>query len=347
MSFSRRARDILRVVLPSVAVAVLLLLAWRDLPPTRIYGATGPATLAVISPPSMAASVFDAPASSTNQSAAFMPASLAALRGPLRERLAGLRELAERGNPEAACRLALELNTCRGLHHREKLSTFIESVAYRRPPSPADTDLVDTVASAREGAAAGALHCAGVDDEGENDTLALLHASVLRGSTRQRVVAALMQPDGSLLRLPRGPGNVMPMDLWFNGPASQFYADHTLEFLAEGYRARDPLALEGLILLHAPDLLQPGASTDVAFRLPDPRRFAGLALLAERVYGPEMLGAQVRNLLQRVLERMSGEARAQLEIQVDLEAAGWASRAGRALTNSDRLSPELLDELCR
>lgn len=35
----------------------------------------------------------------------------------------------------------------------------------------------------------------------------------------------------------------------------QFLADHSIQFLLEGYEARDPLALEGLILLHAPAII--------------------------------------------------------------------------------------------
>jgi len=243
--------------------------------------------------------------------------------GPLRERVVELQALAEAGHGSAACRLVLELSVCRSSATRARLSGLIEGVAGRYDLGGHDEAVIGTIAAAREAEAANAEHCAGLVGIDEIDAVALLQRAALRGNTRLRVIAALTQPDGHLLRLPRGGSNVLPIDNWVSTMASQFYADHALQFLREGYLAHDPLALEGLILIHAPDSLQLPIGTDVAFRLPDPRRFAGYALLAERVYGGEMLGSQVRNLLQRVLERMEPAERRRLDGDVEREAARW------------------------
>lgn len=248
-----------------------------------------------------------------------------ALEGPLLQRIPILRARALSGNAEAACQLALEFSACRAAAKRWDMSRAMEYAAATSDAVNADPRVVDAIAGVREAAVHLEEDCAGLETEGETDWVALLQKAAPNGNARQKVIAALTQPDGSVLRLPRGPVHTLPMDPWVSAMASQFYADHALRYLHEGFRARDPLALEGLILVHAPDLLVPSASTDAAFRLPDPRRFVALALLAEEVYGSDMLGSQVRQLLQRTLETLDETERGRAEHDAKRWAQTWRS----------------------
>jgi hypothetical protein len=267
--------------------------------------------------------------------------------GPLRERIDLLSQYARAGDPVAACRLALELNSCRAVNHRAAVSGAIEIAVIRYPHAVAEDAAVDTIAAAREAQVQSEANCGGVSTVFENDAVALLQAAAVNGTVRQRVIAALLQPDGSLLRLPQGSGTALPIDAFVTSMATQFYADHALEFLYDGYRAADPLALEGLILVHAPDALVPAGNTDVAFRLPDPYRFAGLSLLYERVYGADRLGSQTRNLLQRVLERMPPETLRELQAAVAAESRRWTTVADGTPPPAEALDGATIERLCR
>ncbi|MGQ0799998.1 MAG: hypothetical protein ACT4NL_07815 [Pseudomarimonas sp.] len=247
--------------------------------------------------------------------------------GPLGERLQMLRTLSAEGQPEAACRLALELNHCRALGLRHLMSLGLEDLldqpTWDRRGAMEVGGLISSIADARERGDEVALHCEGISPVPENDAVERFQQLALRGTVRQRVVAALLQPDGSLPRLPRTAVSPLPFDSWSAGMATQFYAEHALEFLDEGYRQRDGLALEGLILVSAPEAILLESASEVLPRLPDPYRFAGYALLAEQVFGPAMLGSTVTMLLQRVLDRMAPDQRERLESEVEREAQRW------------------------
>ena len=250
---------------------------------------------------------------------------------PLIERLDALQGLAESGDRQAACWLALEYSFCRSLAVIDGVGQAFGEVLEHQPlpgvSRAQEDDLLLGIADARERYARNAAHCRGISEFVDNPGVPLLQAVVEQGSVRQKVVAALMQPDGSILRLPREAVIPLALDTNTNRLASQFYADHALDYLQQGFRAADGLALEGLILIHAPDVIHLRHNTDVAFRLPNPRLFSALALLAEQVYGGDMLGPQVRNLLQRSLESMSEQQRQVLERDVQIESLRWQNAA--------------------
>ncbi len=270
----------------------------------------------------------------------------AVLDRPLFDRIPPLRARAQAGDAKAACQLALERSACRAVAKREDMSRAMEYAAATSESVRRDARVIDAIATVRESAVDVAEECAGIESEGDTDVVALLQAAAPTGNARQRVIAALIQPDGSLLRLPRGPVHTLPMDPWVSSMASQFYADNALRYLHEGFRARDPLALEGLILVHAPDVLVPSASTDAAFRLPDPRRFVALALLAEEVYGSDMLGSQVRQLLQRTLEILTDKERGLAESDSKRWALTWRTSA-LVQPPDARIDAFSIDAVCR
>ncbi len=259
--------------------------------------------------------------------AAVAPLPLPAADLPIREQRAQLQALSAAGRVDAACRLALALSHCRALAMRIVVSQGLEELLRQASLNVRGVDeeqrLIDAIAAAQQHDADAADYCAGVSPLDDSDAVADFQQQALRGTVRHRVIAALLQPDGSLPRLPREAVSPLAMDAWVGRGASQLYADHALRFLAEGYAARDPLALEGLILIHAPDLLHLEASTDVLIRLPDPHRFAGYALLFERLFGSEQLGSQTVSLLQRVLDGLSAAQRAALDREVEHEWRRW------------------------
>ncbi|MBD8527251.1 hypothetical protein [Pseudomarimonas arenosa] len=250
---------------------------------------------------------------------------------PLRQRLPSLLELARAGDREAACWLALEYSQCHTLaviHNvGRNFHSLLEHRALPGVSAQQEDDLLLGIADAGERHGRSAEHCQGISEFEANPGVPLLQDLAQQGSVRLKVVAALMQPNGSLLRLPRSAVIPLTLDTSTDRLASQFYADHALPYLQQGFRAGDALALEGLILIHAPDVIHLSDNTDVAFRLPNPRLFAALALLAEQVYGGEMLGPQARNLLQRTLEQMSPTDRLALERDVQIEALRWQGTA--------------------
>jgi hypothetical protein len=108
-------------------------------------------------------------------------------------------------------------------------------------------------------------------------------------SVRQRTLIALLRSDGQIRRLYQA-------EQGFSESASyvypQFLADHALDFLQDGFRARDPLALEGLVLLHAPsNSLSPQG---VGPTLPNPRLFLRYAWLMQRLFGEDVLGERAK-----------------------------------------------------
>lgn len=246
---------------------------------------------------------------------------------PLLDRLDTLRDLAAAGDREAACWLALEYSHCHTLavidNVGQNFGTILEHRALPGVSAKQEDDLLLGIADARERHDRSAEHCAGISEFEDNPGVPLLQAVAGQGSVRLKVVSALMQPSGNLLRLPRGAVIPLTLDTSTERLASQFYADNALHYLQLGFQARDALALEGLILIHAPDVIHLPNNTDVAFRLPNPRLFAALALLAEQVYGGAMLGPQARNLLQRTLEAMPAEQRLVVERDVQIEATRW------------------------
>lgn len=270
---------------------------------------------------------------------------LAPLTGPLRDRLPALQQLAEHGHGEAACVYALELSRCRASAVRHELGLAFGQVLQQRSLSLAAVDsdqaLIDGIAGAREQHAAQADLCAGIEAHGGNPAVIWVQNAAARGPIRWRVISALMQPDGSLPRLPRGTPAPLELDPAVTTLVSQFYADHALLYLQQGFQAGDPLALEGLLLVHAPDVLPLSGNADALMRLPNPRLFAALALLAERLYGSEMLGNPATQLLQTVWDGLDPSARDRLLREVEFEVRRWQA-AGPPPVASDDVS-----DLCR
>jgi hypothetical protein len=127
----------------------------------------------------------------------------------------------------------------------------------------------------------------------------------------------LMRSDGSLRRL-RGSMSFTESGLYV---IPQFIADNSLQFLMQGYAAKDPLALEGLVLMHAPGSAI--APSSVAVWLPNPRLFLQYTMLMHELFGPESLGRSAFEMAQVVAASEPPDEIRKLREVVGLEAEQW------------------------
>jgi hypothetical protein len=257
-----------------------------------------------------------------------------------------LQTLAERameGHPTAACRLFVRATQCTSLNARRSLAQQMEGVLTEREASKGDEFLIRAIAQLR-GKDSIDVACAGMGDAETPDADEYLARSVAAMSTRQRVLLVMMRPDGSLVRLPRQPDNTIRTGRGSDYLIPQILADNFQRFLQEGVAASDPIALEGLILLHAPGYL-PGASNGLSSAIPDPQKFAHAALLMQVLYGPDALGPAVDAMLAQTLSRMNPALRHRVEAEVTARAAIW-SAAPSSAPESQPLSEGDTEALC-
>jgi len=263
---------------------------------------------------------------------------------PLAAQLDALVARAEAGDPVAACRLLIDGARCAASSQKAKFANAIEETLIRDGGRGRDERaLINVAAHSADAAETAADFCAGANDAALPKADDFLPAALPRLSVRQRVLLALTQEDGRVTRLPRGDG-ITTFSFSDQNITPQFFADNDLAFLQAGIAASDPLALEGMLLLHAPAPLA-GVGQGPRLRVPDPRRFAHYGLLTRHLYGQTALGDRAGNLLTRVLARMSPEEQASVHSAVMLDAARWTSNASAA-------SPDKIDtsrntaELC-
>lgn len=255
---------------------------------------------------------------------------------PFAAQIEALAARAEAGDPVAACRLLIDGMRCASSSRNATFAKQLEGSLARASDGMSEHAVINAMAHAEHAAAGSAAFCAGVDDNALPDPDRYLAAALPRLDVRQRVLLAMTDEHGNITRLPRGRGaasfstssaNLVP----------QFLADHDLAFLQAGVAAFDPLALEGMLLLHAPTMTL-GAANRLRLHQPNPQRFAHHALLMQQLYGEDALGDSADYLLNRVIARMSPEAQAALRSAVALEAARW-TRSGAPP------SPETIDTL--
>jgi hypothetical protein len=106
----------------------------------------------------------------------------------------------------------------------------------------------------------------------------------------------------------------------------QFIADNTQEFLQAGFAAKEPLALEGLIMLHSPSSIIPVQG--VMVRLPEQRRFLAFALLYRRLFGAAALSRPANLVLDSVIKSTDVAQLDRLNAEVEAEAQRWVGRFG-------------------
>ena len=232
------------------------------------------------------------------------------------EQLPLLVEEAKRGNPVASCRLALSRVRCATeLGRREFASRMRRGLEQGKM---GDEDYwIDNLSTAEEYFSRLDGFCANVDQGMLPSVDEALEHSIFNLSPRQRTVLAMLRSDGQVRRL-RSPVGYSEVGTYL---ISQTLAEKSYDFLLDGFRARDPLALEGLILVHAPGAAIPPQGVEL--RKPNPELFLRYALLYVGLYGVEAIGEPARRLAASALATLSDSDRQALREQVDIEIDAW------------------------
>lgn len=234
---------------------------------------------------------------------------------PLAAQLPVLLERATRGDPIASCRLAVEVLRCTTHQHVDNFSNQL-----RQADSVTVRDLGDPP---RGGLAVGLeAHCAAFKRENVGNLDDLLERNKGRLSIRQKVLLALLQPDGSIMSIPREIPRGVTASATTRFVYSQFQADNALVFLQEGVRLHERLAIEGLILIHAPSDI-PGFRPGTRVSLPNPRLFVGYSLLLVEVFGADALGPILSQSVANVIHSMDAKVVDRVREQVRASAIEW------------------------
>lgn len=238
---------------------------------------------------------------------------------PLVDQLNSLLDEAERGNTIAICRLAISANRCREVYRNARLTIEMQS-ALESTESPDDSVIIDLIARSVERGDRSAEFCTGVVESQLPDVSRLVESSIHSLTPRQKTILALTQVDGSLRRIKRTSFHsqsglyVLP----------QYQADHALQFLLEGFRYRDPLALEGLVLVYAPG--RTFAPRGPGLWIPNPREFLFYATIMNEVYGADSLGESGVRLAHYAAQALSDDMATNIVDQAKLESRYWFDR---------------------
>ena len=253
---------------------------------------------------------------------------------PLAHSLDALRARADLGDPVANCRLALETSLCM---NRPTHTPDLEGLAAIHPEM--ESGVVSTLTAIGADAAALAIHCEGVGPL-EINARERLRAAAESGDVRVRVTYALFQ-SGQLVRLHVPPGI---HDSGAPVPVTQHYADHAVRYLEEGLQQHDVLALEGLIILHAPASLQRPVA--LPLKQPDPHRFLLLLGVYQALFPGIGLPHDLQQISAALFLDMSAEERDRVESETATAATSWHARARLEQPAAGRPSPSDVDRFC-
>lgn len=242
---------------------------------------------------------------------------------PLAQQLETLEALAKQGNPEAACRLYVSSRLCRTVAQRlqraKQMQTHLEQGGEARISQDM---MVSSIANTLENAQALSSWCEGIKPDHLPDANALAAGAIDRMTSAQKVLLVMSRQNGSLMRLPRsfGPPGGFGASSDFIYP--QFLSARAYGILQDGIRRADPLALEGMLMVHSPSWL-PGLEEFPRLSLPDRDQFVRYALLMREVYGDDALGQVAGVVLSRSTESMSSAERDAAQRWAEMEAQRW------------------------
>lgn len=264
-------------------------------------------------------------------SGAFPPLPDPAL--PLALQLPVLLERAKGGDPTSTCRIVIGVGRCSAFESRR---AFIDRQMQNLGAiGQAGTEelAVETLARMEESLVPSQQFCDAFSGAVEVDTETLLAQAKPALSPRQKTVLAMMLSDGQVRRLQVRLNSTQAGEYLL----PQFIADNTPEFLQAGFAAKEPLALEGLIMLHSPSSIIPVQG--VMVRLPDQRRFLAFASLYRRLFGAEALSRPASLVLDTVIKSTDPAQLDRLSAEVEAEARRWAGRFGLSSLASGQTVP--------
>ncbi len=248
--------------------------------------------------------------------------ALPPLDAPLFSQLDALKERAEAGEPIASCRLIIAATRCRELIRHQRVTAQMRR-SLERGRTGNERILVDVIASTELQGTAG--FCDNLDVDQLPTAESLFARAVSSMTPRQKTVLALMRSDGRIRRINQ--------DMHFTESAlyviPQYLAENTRSLLLDGFSARDPLALEGLVLLHAPGTAMGPQGASVW--LPNPREFYRYGRLMQDLFGADSLGARGTRLLESTRATLGPSEISMAEEFVHFEHSRWRTGSHDAL----------------
>ena len=253
---------------------------------------------------------------------------------PLAAQLPNLLARAKRGDPVASCRLAIGVVRCTTHQHVGEFTAHVRQ---------ADSVNVRDLANQTDARPSAGIdeHCASFDRNSIGNLDDLLEKNKNQLNVHQKVLLALLQPDGTIMSMPREIARGVIGSATTRFVYSQFQADNALNFLQEGAAAHNRLALEGLILVHAPSDI-PGFRPGTRVSLPNPRQFLGYSLLLAEVFGADALGPIMSQTVANVLQSMDPKDVAWVQEQARVSAATWKYAMTRETPSSAK--PNAVDQ---
>ena len=265
---------------------------------------------------------------------------------PLSLQLPVLLQRLQQGDPVAACRIAVDKIRCASSRRSSSFGRDIARQASRGNAILGENKTIDFLATREEQFQAMADYCADADDESLPEIQDFPKQALARLSTHQKVVLALVRQDGSIARFPR---NQSASRMHLNGSTRfmlpQYLADNMLQFLQQGVANADPLALEGMLIVHYP-FFDLSVARIPSVSLPSPEAFARHAYLAQEVFGADGLGAYGAQALLAIETSLPVARVTQLRAEGRNLARAWKSRATQG-PRADSLDDELsVSNLC-
>jgi len=271
---------------------------------------------------------------------------------PFKDQFSALLEAHRTGDTVASCRLALGVTEC--LQYQRSLAftqAAERNARFRLDQGMArdeDEAFISAAANSLEFLEQRALRCDGAAVSKGPSASEIITQAAPRLSPAQKTVIAMIRSDGQLRRL-NPPNRSYSQSQQYVYP--QYLADHALEFLDAGFRAADPLALEGLAIVHAPGNGVPRQGVGVS--LPNPRLYARYALLLQELYGPEVLGSLAQQLIEFSLASLTPNEVQEVHQWVSFERPRWAPAAASSLDGQSqrgrgrRIDVSDVDDLCQ
>ncbi len=245
----------------------------------------------------------------------------------LAESIDALRDAARQGDPDAACRLASEIARCAQARHLGVTQRIMESTTAQLARSEDQEQMIDSLAAAQERQVGFEEFCppsAVIDAEPD-----WLEHAARAGHRRAQVLFALYRRErAEFPRVLREPGRVRMSFSQGSQRVSSYFAAHALRFLQEGLARHDPLALEGLIMVHDPST---NPQAESLIRLPDPERFAVLVRSFETLFpqavsdptSPFQVDDSLLSSAEAVLDALPPDHRATLLQQSEQLVRDW------------------------
>jgi hypothetical protein len=239
---------------------------------------------------------------------------------PLAEQMDDLVTLAETGDPTASCRLIIGANRCSEQARNAKFTErTIRSLEHK--PGRHEGLGIHVAAISMEIEAKSSAYCAGVDLDSLPRAGKVLANAYAFLSPRQKTILALMRSDGVIRRLESEP-DLSEMALYVY---PQALADNAYAFLQSGIQAHDPLALEGMMLVHSPGLsLGPRGA---GLWLPNPRLFLKYSFMLARLYGEQALG-RAANMVHSTMLVTDPLDLEKIRREADFESGQWLKASG-------------------